>query len=330
METLVEQFIELLQSLAPAGTMLSFEYSVRALLALVLISITCGAVGSLVVGSRMAFFSDALAHSAFAGVALGILGALILRLPRESVVEWATLVMVAFGVVVGVTIAFVRERTGQSSDTVIGVFFAGAIGLGAILLKIGSKFTRVPSDEFLFGSLAGVKTYYLLALAGQLVVTLAVLAWIYNGQVLASFNPSLARSRRVPQALYNYVFIALLAVIVNLCLSAVGALLINALLVVPAATASLICRNLRQLFRWSVLLCLGTSLVGLWLNWEVDIEVEPGSRVRPGEGGTIVVLNVLLYFAAMVLGPWLRRRSDRAAETAAPAAPAGPPARDLA
>jgi zinc transport system permease protein len=307
MDAWLDELIFWLSRLAPERTMLAYDFNLRALFALVLISIICGSVGSLVVGNRMAFFSDALAHSAFAGVALGILSAIVLRLPRERLFDWILPVMIVFGIVTGLGIVFVRERTAQSNDTVIGVFFAGAIGLGAILLKVGSTVVRFPTDEFLFGSPASVGSGHVLALAALLVLTLALLAWTYNGLVFASFNASLARSRRIPLRLQNYLFITLLAVIVNLCLSAVGALLINALLVVPAATAVNLCGNMRQLFRASVALCLLSSLSGQALSWEVAVR----TGVNLGEGGTIVVLCVILFFASMVIRAARARRELR-------------------
>jgi zinc transport system permease protein len=308
MESWVADFIEFLRQLAPAGTMLSFEWNVRGMVALVLISVICGSVGSLVVGSRMAFFSDALAHTAFAGVALGIIIAYLRNLPDADLLSWATPVMIAVGVVVGLGIVFVRERTGQSSDTIIGVFFAGAVGLGAIMLKVGNAWIRFPPDNFLFGNLVTATPAHLLLLAGLALATLAILAWSYNGLVFATFNSSLARSRRVPFRVYQYVFVALLAVIVNVCLSAVGALLINALLVVPAATAANLCRNLRQMFRWSVGICLATCIVGQWLNWEVRIPISARESSPMGESGTIVVLSVLVFFASMGMGALLKKR----------------------
>src|SRR5271166_4791404 len=139
MEVWVDELITFIRQQFPNSTMLSFEFNVRALMALVFIGVICGSVGSLVVGNRMAFFSDALAHSTFAGVALGILFFLILGLPPDDLLRLVLLVMTTFGVLTGIGIVFVRERTSQSSDTVIGVFFAGAVGLGAVLLKIGSS-----------------------------------------------------------------------------------------------------------------------------------------------------------------------------------------------
>jgi zinc transport system permease protein len=128
--------------------------------------------------------------------------------------------------------------------------------------------------------------------------------------VFTSFNASLARSRQVPIRLSNYLFIALLGVIVNLCLSIVGALLINALLIVPAATAANVSRNMRQLFWLSIMLCLGFGIGGHVLSWEIQID-DPSSR-RPiefGISGIIVVLSVIAFFISMAVGPILRRRA---------------------
>src|SRR5437763_4863979 len=175
---LLHRLIEFAAKLAPEDTWLHNYPAMKTLLVIVIVSAICGAIGSLVVGGRMAFFSDALAHCAFAGVALGILVAIVLRLPREDLFDLVVPVMIAFGIVVGVLIVYVRERTGQSSDTVIGVFFAGAVGLGAILLRVGSAIIYFPPEDFLFGSLASVSSRDLLVLMGLVVATLALLAWM--------------------------------------------------------------------------------------------------------------------------------------------------------
>jgi zinc transport system permease protein len=170
------------------------SWNVRAMLAIVLISILCGAVGSQVVGNRMAFFSDALAHCAFAGITLGFLIALATGQGRESFV--IPLVMVAVGVLVGVAINFVRERTGLSNDTVIGVFFAAAVGFGGMLF--GAIQSRTMNAEtFLFGDPLFVFEHELIALFFLALVLALILGRRYNHFVLASFSPSLARSRRI-------------------------------------------------------------------------------------------------------------------------------------
>jgi zinc transport system permease protein len=296
----------------PDGSFWAAEWNVRALLALVLVSVSCGAVGSLVVGSRMAFFSDALAHCAFAGVSLGFLVFHFLLsgvVPAEHFWRWVTPIMVAFGGLVGLGIAWVRGRTGLASDTVIGVFFAGAIGLAAALRTIIRKnptTSRIFSlEDFLFGDPINVNEDLLVALAVLAVVTLVVLAFIYNFLLLSSFNPSLALSRRVPVRLANYLFVVLLALIVNMCLRCVGALLINALLIVPAAAAVNLSRNMRQLFWLTIALCLAVSLGGQALSWEVSARYD----APVGVPGTVVLLSVVVFFASMAVGPWLRNRA---------------------
>jgi zinc transport system permease protein len=301
--------IDFLAGLAPAESLLSLPATVRGLIAVILVCLICGAVGSLVVGNRMAFFSDALAHCAFAGVAIGLLTALVTgAVKRGPFYEWGVpAIMVGFGILVGLAIAFVKEQTALASDTVIGVFFAGAIGFGAMLFKALNARTFMTPESFIFGDPMYVSTEYLLALVLLTLLTLGLLCWIHNQYVFTSFNTSLARSRRMSMRLFNYVFIVLLAVIVNLSLRTVGALLINALLIVPAATAGNLSRNLRQMFWLSMALSLTVGIVGPWLSEEIGIpDVAGGETIHFSWGGTIVVLSVLLFFASMLIGPWIR------------------------
>src|SRR5713226_6243554 len=140
MRMFAASWIQWFCDLWPEDTFLSFGFNVVGLLAVLLVGLVCGAVGSLVVGNRMAFFSDALAHCAFAGVALGVLFALLAGVhDKDEFYEWILPIMVVFGVVVGLLIAYVREKTSLASDTVIGVFFAGAMGLGDVLLKFVTR-----------------------------------------------------------------------------------------------------------------------------------------------------------------------------------------------
>jgi zinc transport system permease protein len=309
LSTWLDQAINAVTRQMPPGTYLSYTFNVRGLLAVLLVSLICGVVGSLVVGNRMAFFSDALAHCCFAGVSLGFLMALFGGVRQQSdYYHWIKFIMVVFGIGVGLAIAYVREKTVLASDTVIGVFFAGAIGFGAMLFTVASKYASFTPESFLFGDPVSVDAEDLLTLFVLALATVGLLAWQYNSLVFTSFNASLARSRRIPVRLCNYLFIMLLALIVNLCLKTVGSLLINALLIVPAATAGNFCRNMRQLFWVTVALCLGAGFLGHWLSFERPLPDGRGGLIYFGAGGTIVVLSVLLFFASMALGPWLRGR----------------------
>lgn len=301
--------IDFLAGLAPAGSIQSLPQWMRGFVAVLLVCLICGAVGSMVVGNRMAFFSDALAHCAFAGVALGLLMAFIADADRSGFFyQWGiTIVMVVFGIAVGIAIAFVRERTSLASDTVIGVFFAGAIGFGAMILKALNARTYQNPEAFLFGDPINVNVQDLLVLIILAIVTMYILYRIYNHLVFTSFNASLARSRQIPMRFYNYLFIVLLAVIVNLSLKTVGALLINALLIVPAATASNLSRNLRQMFVLSTGLSLLVGIVGSWLS-TVALPIGP-TPIYFGWGGIIVVVSVLLFFLSMAVAPLLKGRN---------------------
>ncbi len=306
----LDRLIQFCASLAPADSFFAWDFNVRALLALILVSLCCGAIGSLVIGGRMAFFSDALAHCSFAGISIGFLLFLLFG-PLFGVVaknettfwNWVTVIMVVFGMLAGCGIVWVRTRTGLSSDTVIGVFFAGAVGLAAALRDLMRNRALFNLEDFLFGDPGLVFSGQLIVLAGLLVVTALLLAGIYNHLLLTSFNQSLALSRRVPVQLVHYLFILLLALIVNLCLRFVGALLINALLIIPAATAVNLSRNMRQLFWRTIILCLLLSLVGQWLSW--DLSMSTGNKVKLGVSGTIVLLNVLAFILSMIIAPWL-------------------------
>ena len=304
----LEHAITAFTQLWPDNSYFTYNWNVRALLALILVSICCGAVGSLVVGGRLAFFSDALAHCSFAGVSIGFLlfdAFIVPYRPGANFWEWVLPIMAGFGIIVGLGIVAVRERTGLASDTVIGVFFAAAIGLAAMLRHVIKNRRLFDLEDFLFGDPLTVNATDLLILAGLTIVTLVFIAWGYNHVLLGSFNTSLALSRRVPVRLGNFLFVALLALIVNLCLRSVGALLINALLIVPAATAMNISRNMRHLFRRTVAICLIVSVLGQVLSWELGIRT--GGRF--GISGTVVLLCVALFVVSMIVGPAYRRRA---------------------
>ncbi len=282
-------------------------------IAVILLGLTCGLVGALVVSNRMAFFSDAMAHTAFAGVAVSLLLVVLLagarsRTEVQPYVPWVPVGAAAFGVAVGLGIAAVRDRSGLTNDTVIGVFFALAVGIGAMLMPPLSRVAPFSQEQFLFGGLSSVGAADLLALSVLLVVTLLMVWHRANALTLSSFNPSLARSRGLPVKRDGYLFIALLAVVVNLAVSTVGALLINALLVVPAAAAANLGRNYRQVFWLTVLGSVGSGLIGLYISQSVTMRLV-GERISFGPSGTTVVVCVAWFFLTMCVAATKNRRT---------------------
>jgi zinc transport system permease protein len=297
-------------------------YDVRATVALLLVALTCGLIGSLVIGNRMAFFSDAMAHTAMSGVTVAFLGMVVFAGVRtHGQAErwlWATpLVMAGVGAVVALTIAVIQERTTLSSDTVIGVFFALALGFSALLLPALNAVVMMPLEDILFGQLYTIDDFRLIVLAGMAVVTVAVVALRYNGFVLGSFNPSLANSRGLPVRWNTYLFVALLAVVVNLSVYAVGVLLINALLLVPAAAAANVSGNLRRMFWITLFGSVGCAVVGYRVSANTLIVAGPVD-LSPGPSGAVVLTCVGWFFVSLIVRA-IRRRFFTAAHIHDPA-----------
>lgn len=274
---------------------------------LIAVGIACGLVGCLVVGSRMAFFSDALAHCAFAGVSLGFLLFELIKLRMGLADEqfwwWVTPLMVVFGAGVGMGVSFVRQRTSLGNDAVIGVFFAGSLGLAATLSQAISSRKIFSLEEFLFGDPLLIQSGQIILLTAVLAITALFMGLGFNGLVLGSFNTSLARSRAISIDWLQTGFIVLLAVVINVCLRVVGVLLINALLIVPAAIAMNLSSNLRQMFWITLATSVGLSVTGQIVSWEVQVRYD----VPVGIAGTIVTLAVLAFTLTMPLARRGRR-----------------------
>jgi zinc transport system permease protein len=282
---------------AAADALGTDTFVVKAAVAVTLVCLLCGTVGSLVVGNRMAFFSDTMAHCAFAGVTLGLLSLIVAGQARNNdlIAVVVPSVMILIGAAAGAAIVSVREWTALTSDTVIGVFFALAIGFAATLFPVLRRSSTFDPEAFLFGSPLFIPDVYLVFLLALLVLVAALFCWRYNQFVFASLNPSLARTRRLPLAVNNYLFIVALAFVVNLSIQAVGALLINGLLVVPGATAAAVARNARQMFWLTVAYCVAAGLGGLWLSMTVRVRIDH-DQLAFGPSGLIVVLSVTLFF----------------------------------
>lgn len=300
----IETFCE---NVAPQDTMFAYPTVVLGLLATLVVCFICGAMGSLVVGNRMAFFSDALAHCAFAGVGFGLLLAILTETPDNEVRQRITLVMVTFGITIGLLIAFVRDQTGLANDTVIGVFYAGSIGVGAIVTKLAQGWQRTKFfsiEDFIFGNPTSARPWEVILLILLAIGVIVFLYFLYNWIILASANPSLALSRRVPVRLCRYLFIVLLAFMVNLSQQITGTLLINGLLIVPAATAANLAVNIRQMFWLSITIALLVGFLGNVLSWEISSQF-PNSSI--GISGAVILLSAILFAISIPVGRLMRR-----------------------
>jgi len=246
----------------------------NALLAILVIAPLFGLLSTMVVQSRMSFFSDALGHSAFTGVAIGALGGL-----AEPM--WAA---VAFSVVFSLLFTWVRRRTDLASDTVIGVFSSTAVALGIFIATLGGgSFTKF--NALLIGDILSVEPGKIALLAGILLLILVLWVCVYNTLLLSALHPALADSRGVRVLWQEAVLNAAIAVVVTLSMTWVGLLVINSLLVLPAAAARNLARNTRQYHLFSVLGAVVCSLAGLMLSY-----------YRGASAGAAITLCLAVYF----------------------------------
>ena len=236
--------------------MLHWDFMKNALLAILIMSPLFGLMSTMIVTGRMSFFSDALGHSAFTGIAIGcICGA--------AAPTW---VAVIFSVVFALLFSYVRSRSNQAADTLIGVFSSAAVALGIFIATMnGGSFTKY--NKYLIGDILSVTPGEI----GMLALTLlaVVIFWVVhsNRLTLTNIHPALASSRGVPVALTQTIFTAAIAVVVTLAISSVGLLILNSLLVLPAASARNVSRNLKQYHLFSVLFALAAGIAGLTASY---------------------------------------------------------------
>ena len=236
--------------------MLHWDFMCNALLAVLLMAPLFGLCSTMIVSGRMSFFSDALGHSAFTGIAIGcICGA-----------GDPTWVAVAFALAFSVLFTFVRSRSNQAADTIIGVFSSTAVALGIFIATLGGgSFTKY--NKYLIGDILSVTPAEIGMLA--LVLLAVVVFWVLcaNRLTLTAIHPQLASSRGIPVGLSQTLFIVAIAVVVTLSISSVGLLILNSLRVLPAASARNISRNLRQYHGFSILFALLSGIGGLTLSY---------------------------------------------------------------
>ena len=236
--------------------MLRWDFMKNALLALLLMAPLFGLMSTMIVTGRMSFFSDALGHSAFTGIAIGAICGIAAPI-------WAA---VGFSVIFALLFSFVRSRSNQAADTLIGVFSSTAVALGIFVATLGGgSFTKY--NKYLIGDILSISPAEIGMLA--LVLVAVIIFWVLcaNRLTLTAIHPQLASSRGIPVGLSQTLFITAIAVVVTLSISSVGLLILNSLLVLPGASARNVSRNLRQYHGFSVAFALVAGIGGLVLSY---------------------------------------------------------------
>ena len=235
----------------------SMFFMKHALLAILVISPLFGLLSTMVVGKKMSFFSDALGHSAFTGMAIGTL--------FSAAIEelWCA---VLFAVVFALLFTWVRRKTNLASDTVIGVFSSTAMALGIFISTLdGGSFTKF--NALLIGDILSVEPAKIGLLA--LILLLVIVLWLvsFNQMMLSSIHPALADSRGIKVFWQEALFSVAIAVVVTVSMTWVGLLVINSLLVLPGAAARNLARNIRQYHLYALVFAIVSGIAGLMLSY---------------------------------------------------------------
>ncbi len=291
---------------------LELAFMQRALVAALIIAVVGGVVGTFVVLKGLAFIGDALAHSAFAGVATAfVLGGSIY------------LGSVIAGVLTALAIGFVSRRGRVSFDTAIGILFVGAFSFGIMLISASRSYT-VDLFSFVFGDVLGVgwEDVRVIALLGG--VVLALVALFYRELLFTAYDPTMAAASGVPVAAVQYGQLALLALTTVIAIKVVGIVLVVAMLVTPAATAQLLVRRVPAMMAVASLCGAAACVAGFYLSYYADVAT----------GAAIVLVATGMFLVALLFSPrrglvsaWRRHAHVRhaAGAPAVDSAPGVPP-----
>lgn len=247
----------------------------NALLAVLVVTPLFGLLSTMVVESRMAFFSDALGHSAFTGMAIGALCGLAQPVGAA----------VLFSVVIALLFTLVRQKTHMASDTAISVFSSAAVALGIFLSTLGGQsFTKF--NNLLIGDILSVAPGEIGLLALILLGLLVLWITSFNQMMLSSVHQALADSRGIRVVWKNFLFTAAIAVVVTITMTWVGLLVINSLLVLPGAAARNVARNMKQYHLISLLSALAAGIAGLLTSYYIG-----------SSAGASITLYLAIFFA---------------------------------
>lgn len=253
---------------------IDYTFMKNALLAILLITPIFAILGTMIVNNKMAFFSDALGHSALTGIAVGML----LGISNINIS------MILFAVIFALLLNFIKNKTTYGADTIISVFSSIAIALGLAILAQTGNFNKYSS--YLVGDILSITPAEILYLFITFIAIMLFWYFMFNKLNVISINKTLAKSRGINTKLIDNIFVILIAVIVMISIRWIGILLINSLLILPAAASRNVAKNMRSYHLLSVIFSMFSGIVGLILSYYWNIPTGP----------MIVIISGIIYF----------------------------------
>ncbi len=260
--------------------MFSYDFMRRAFVAILLITPLFGGVGTMIVQKKMAYFSDALGHSALTGIAIGVIFG----------IGNTTISMIIFAVLFALLLNYISRKGLTSSDTLISVFASCATAIGLAILSRGGSFSNY--SALLVGDILAITWNEIIELILLFIVIIVFWCYSINKLTAISIHPTLAKSRSISVRVMEDAFAVLIALLVMLSIKWVGILLINALLILPAAASRNISENFREYTYFSIIFSLFSGITGLFVSYFTDMATGP----------MIVVIASVIYFATYIYG----------------------------
>ena len=275
---MIESIYFVIEKLFPFSWV-EFNFMKNAFIAVLLISPLFGIVSTMIVNNRMSFFSDALGHSALTGIALGVMLGI-----NNYIIS-----MMIFAIIFAIGISTIINSEISSSDTIIGVFSSAGISLGIVILSSKGGFSRY--SNYLIGDILSITKQEILFLFIILITVILIWFVSFNRLIMSSLNKELALSKGVNVKLYKNIFVILIALIVTISLKWVGILVINSLLVLPAASAKNIAKNIRSYHIISVLFSMTSGISGLIISYYIGTSA----------GASIVIISSIIFFMTFLV-----------------------------
>ena len=269
----MEAIYSILEAILPFEFM-QYTFMKNALIAIILVTPIFAVLGTMIVNNKMAFFSDALGHSALTGIAIGM----VLGISNMN------LSMIFFAIIFALLLNFVKNKTSYGADTIISVFSSIAIALGLAMLAQSGNFNKYSS--YLVGDILSINSTEILYLFLAFIAVALFWYFTFNKLNVTSINTTLAKSRGVNTKLIDNIFVVLIAIIVMISIRWIGILLINSLLILPAAPSRNIAKNMRSYHLISVIFSLFSGITGLIISYYWNIPTGP----------MIVLISGAIYF----------------------------------
>lgn len=265
---------------------MEYTFMKNAFLAILLVSPVFAIIGTMIVNKKMAFFSDALGHSALTGIAIGML------LGMTNI----NISMIIFAIIFAILLNFIKNKTTYGADTIISVFSSIAIALGLAILAQSGNFNKY--SNYLVGDILSISETEIIYLFIAFILTFVFWYYLFNKINAVSLNTTLAKSKGINVKLMENIFAVLIAIMVMISIRWVGILLINSLIILPAASSRNISLNMRSYHLIAILIALFSGICGLVISYYTNIPTGP----------MIVIISGIIYFITFGLKKMLIKR----------------------